>query len=329
MSALMLADMVRSFTGGDTGPDIGAFLKILEQVGRLGGWRDNELVRIARCKIVGTAHDFAWWDDGVAAASTFSEFKYLALKRFDTEPPIFEMERFLNTRQKADEEVRSFASRHRILGTATLASSDSQDPVKASLRRELLAEQLLSQFLLGLRNPVRRFVLSRDPKTFDEAIAIAVKEEQNEKVSWSHTLPVRYAEENTDIHEMHRHLDHLEKIVESLVVRKKCIHRDVKPENILLTKDGIVKLCDFGFARTLSPGENYTDYVATRWYRAPELLVGDTQYGPPVDVWAVGCVAAELMRGEALWPGKSDVDQLYLIRRTLGESDTTAVEHAR
>lgn len=93
----------------------------------------------------------------------------------------------------------------------------------------------------------------------------------------------------------------------------------MKPENILLTKDCIVKLCDFGFARTLNPGENYTDYVATRWYRAPELLVGDTQYGPAVDVWAIGCVAAELMRGEALWPGKSDVDQLYLIRKTMGE----------
>ena len=49
-----------------------------------------------------------------------------------------------------------------------------------------------------------------------------------------------------------------------------------------------VKLCDFGFARMISPGDNYTDYVATRWYRAPELLVGDTQYGPPVDVWAIG-----------------------------------------
>lgn len=57
------------------------------------------------------------------------------------------------------------------------------------------------------------------------------------------------------------------------------IHRDVKPENVLVNRSGVVKLCDFGFARTLAPpGEALTDYVATRWYRAPELLVGD-QYG--------------------------------------------------
>ncbi|XP_074039701.1 cyclin-dependent kinase-like 1 isoform X2 [Leptinotarsa decemlineata] len=98
-----------------------------------------------------------------------------------------------------------------------------------------------------------------------------------------------------------------------------CVHRDIKPENILLTANGVVKLCDFGFARMLNPGENYTDYVATRWYRAPELLVGDTQYGTPVDVWAIGCVLAELIKGEALWPGKSDVDQLFLIRCTVGD----------
>lgn len=117
------------------------------------------------------------------------------------------------------------------------------------------------------------------------------------------------------------------------------IHRDVKPENILVCKNGVVKLCDFGFARMLSkshklcnylpddtiythsagPGGEYTEYVATRWYRAPELLVGDTQYGPPVDVWAIGCLFAELLTGQPLWPGKSDVDQIYQLRKSLGD----------
>lgn len=79
------------------------------------------------------------------------------------------------------------------------------------------------------------------------------------------------------------------------------------------------------FVPSAGPCDYYTDYVATRWYRAPELLVGDTQYGPPVDVWAIGCVFAELLSGIPLWPGKSDMDQLYLIRKTLGK-DRLCVE---
>ena len=68
---------------------------------------------------------------------------------------------------------------------------------------------------------------------------------------------------------------------------------DIKPENILISKSGVVKLCDFGFARLMAqPGEVYTDYVATRWYRAPELLVGDTKYGRAVDIWAVGSLVS-------------------------------------
>jgi len=97
------------------------------------------------------------------------------------------------------------------------------------------------------------------------------------------------------------------------------IHRDIKPENLLVSKNGTLKLCDFGFARTLGgPGARYTDYVATRWYRGPELLTGDTAYGTPVDVWAIGCMLPEMATGAPLFPGESDIDQLFHIMRCFG-----------
>ncbi|KAJ3059926.1 Cyclin-dependent kinase-like 3, partial [Quaeritorhiza haematococci] len=67
------------------------------------------------------------------------------------------------------------------------------------------------------------------------------------------------------------------------------------------------------------PGAKYTDYVATRWYRAPELLVGDTEYGKAVDVWATGCIFAEILSGQPLFPGDTDIDQLYRIMKCLGQ----------
>jgi len=98
------------------------------------------------------------------------------------------------------------------------------------------------------------------------------------------------------------------------------IHRDIKPENLLISRNGTLKLCDFGFARTLAgPGARYTDYVATRWYRGPELLTGDTQYGKPVDVWAIGCMLPEMASGAPLFPGESDIDQLFHIMRCFGQ----------
>lgn len=73
------------------------------------------------------------------------------------------------------------------------------------------------------------------------------------------------------------------------------MHRDIKPENLLIEyhpgEAGALKLCDFGFARNMPAGnESITDYVSTRWYRAPELLLGYTHYGPAVDIWAIGCI---------------------------------------
>lgn len=98
------------------------------------------------------------------------------------------------------------------------------------------------------------------------------------------------------------------------------IHRDIKPENLLMSKNGVLKLCDFGFARVLTKtGSKYTDYVATRWYRSPELLVGDTAYGKGVDVWAAGCMFAEIATGQPLFPGDSDLDQIHHIMRSCGE----------
>jgi cyclin-dependent kinase-like len=93
----------------------------------------------------------------------------------------------------------------------------------------------------------------------------------------------------------------------SFIHSHQIIHRDIKPENMLLSKNGILKICDFGFARTLAKTDNYTDYVSTRWYRAPELLVRDMHYGKAIDVWAIGCIFLELVTGRALFPGDSDL----------------------
>lgn len=97
------------------------------------------------------------------------------------------------------------------------------------------------------------------------------------------------------------------------------IHRDIKPENLLVNPDHSLKLCDFGFARIVQPGsQTLTDYVATRWYRAPELLLGTTKYDLTVDSWAIGCIMGELVDGQPVFPGESEIDQLYIIQRVLG-----------
>eukprot|EP01022_Parablepharisma_sp_SALTPOND_P028399 TRINITY_DN70908_c0_g1_i1.p1 TRINITY_DN70908_c0_g1~~TRINITY_DN70908_c0_g1_i1.p1 ORF type:complete len:658 (-),score=51.12 TRINITY_DN70908_c0_g1_i1:1739-3712(-) len=97
------------------------------------------------------------------------------------------------------------------------------------------------------------------------------------------------------------------------------VHRDIKPENLLISKHGILKICDFGFARFLAgPDSLYTDYVSTRWYRAPELLVGDANYAQGIDLWAIGCLLVELATGQPLFPGESDLKTLQLIMSIVG-----------
>ncbi|RWR80773.1 shaggy-related protein kinase epsilon isoform X1 [Cinnamomum micranthum f. kanehirae] len=96
-------------------------------------------------------------------------------------------------------------------------------------------------------------------------------------------------------------------------------HRDIKPQNILVNPHTHqLKLCDFGSAKMLVPGEPNISYICSRYYRAPELIFGATEYTTSIDMWSVGCVLAELLLGKPLFPGESGVDQLVEIVKVLG-----------
>ncbi|XP_030749308.1 serine/threonine-protein kinase dyf-5-like isoform X2 [Sitophilus oryzae] len=98
-------------------------------------------------------------------------------------------------------------------------------------------------------------------------------------------------------------------------------HRDLKPENILCSGPDLVKIADFGLVREIRSRPPYTDYVSTRWYRAPEVLLHSTTYSSPIDLWAVGCIAAEVYTYRPLFPGTTETDQLYKICAIMGTPD--------
>ena len=96
-------------------------------------------------------------------------------------------------------------------------------------------------------------------------------------------------------------------------------HRDIKPENCMVNRKTFeLKLVDFGSTRQTSARGPFTEYVSTRWYRAPECILTSGSYGPPVDMWAVGCVLYELITGEPLFPGNHELDQICRIHNLLG-----------
>ncbi|CEG40876.1 cmgc mapk erk7 protein kinase [Plasmopara halstedii] len=111
------------------------------------------------------------------------------------------------------------------------------------------------------------------------------------------------------------------------------LHRDIKPSNVLLNSDCHIKLCDFGLCRSVAeisgPNPVLTDYVATRWYRAPEILLGSTRYAKSVDMWAVGCIVAEMATGRPAFPGTSTMNQLERILDVTGFPTQGDIESIR
>ncbi|CAO3617396.1 unnamed protein product [Mucor fragilis] len=113
------------------------------------------------------------------------------------------------------------------------------------------------------------------------------------------------------------HIHHIEGI----------FHRDMKPENLLISYDNdtlLVKLADFGLATSIKSKPPYTIYTSTRWYRAPEILLKSPAYSYPIDLWAVGAIFAELVTLRPLFPGQSEIDQLFRICQVLGSPGTTS-----
>lgn len=101
--------------------------------------------------------------------------------------------------------------------------------------------------------------------------------------------------------------------------KRNVLHRDLKPANLLISRNKELKLADFGLGRAFGiPVKKFTHEVVTLWYRPPDVLLGSTQYGTPIDIWSVGCIFAEMATGVPLFAGKNDADQLLLIFQFLG-----------
>ena len=92
----------------------------------------------------------------------------------------------------------------------------------------------------------------------------------------------------------------------------------MKPENIMCNGVELVKIADYGLAREIRSRPPFTDYVSTRWYRAPEILLRSTNYNSPIDLWALGCIMAELYMLRPLFPGTSELDQIFKILTIMG-----------
>jgi glycogen synthase kinase 3 beta len=104
------------------------------------------------------------------------------------------------------------------------------------------------------------------------------------------------------------------------------VHRDLKPENVLVTEEGEIKICDFGSSKILDPNGKNTPYIVSRYYRAPELILGVSNYSEKIDIWATGCIIVELLMLKPLFPGKTEGSQFLEQMAILGTPSSSEFE---
>ncbi|XP_064465241.1 uncharacterized protein LOC135376668 [Ornithodoros turicata] len=226
-SVFAAATLVQSFSGDGQGPSISEYFDVIELIAFMSAWSDTQKLGLSKCRMSGAAYDFAWKDVRAKSAKTYEEFKKVAVSRFDTETDSVRRRKFLEAKQGLNEDVRKFASRIQSLAYDTLRpSGDSKNAERERYAREILEDELRTQFVAGLRDPVRRFVLSKKPAEFDDAVQAAADEEENEIVSGA-SEPVRvleHHEENAGSHALVWLTERLSRL-ESLLSRNVHVER--------------------------------------------------------------------------------------------------------
>lgn len=231
---LALGSMVPSFSGEGSGPTVADFLQVLSQVAQMGGWSDEQQIGIAKCKMIGRAYNFAWHDEEMRAVKKYPEFRDLMLRRFDNEPESLRLEKFMAAKQETKEDVREFASRLRALGAKTIPKFEGAGAAESRAAADsVLQRQLLSLYVNGLRDPVRRYVLSKGPTSFADAVEAAAAEERNEKLvapgAALRAVDAREEKNETDL--LSQRLDRLEKMfADSIALQRAPMERGL-PRN--------------------------------------------------------------------------------------------------
>lgn len=213
-SILALGNLVPNFGGEGS---VREFLNQLEQVAMMGSWSDANTVCLCKLKMTGIARDFVWHDEKAKGATSFDDLKAILVKRFDTEPQTVRIQRFMCARQLQSEDVRAFATRVQVLAQATVADTSSPTDERSKLKKELLVDQMRSQFVNGLRDPVRRLVMSQNPQTFDEAVDAASREECNELLCGGPSrvciVEQKDARESVELQQLKERLDNIERLL--------------------------------------------------------------------------------------------------------------------
>lgn len=189
MSISALLNLVGAYTGTQEGMTIEDYIDNFERVSALGGWSDGQMIDIMKLKCMTEAKEFIKTDPGIGMSVTWVDFKNRMGKRFKTvESPVHLVQNFLECVQKPGECVQSYTSRLRAAGAKTLRTTENVG--ENIVRSTVLKEQMLAQFLKGLKGNVKRFVLADAPATFEKAVIKAVQEEQNEKLISSKSVGV-------------------------------------------------------------------------------------------------------------------------------------------